>query len=79
MDLVARNFAPYRLIVEGAVERPQAFSLAQLQRMPRWRLALNPSVPFVALIFPVTTVSAGDGRKAANDFDSPYPLCALVT
>jgi DMSO/TMAO reductase YedYZ molybdopterin-dependent catalytic subunit len=35
MDLVARNFAPYRLIVEGAVERPQTFSLAQLQRMPQ--------------------------------------------
>ena len=34
-DLVARNFAPYRLIVDGAVERPQAFSLAQLQRMPQ--------------------------------------------
>jgi DMSO/TMAO reductase YedYZ molybdopterin-dependent catalytic subunit len=34
-DLVARNFAPYRLIVEGAVERPQTFSLAQLQRMPQ--------------------------------------------
>ena len=36
-DLVARNFAPYRLIVEGAVERPQTFSLAQLQRMPQQR------------------------------------------
>jgi DMSO/TMAO reductase YedYZ molybdopterin-dependent catalytic subunit len=34
-DLVARNFVPYRLIVDGAVERPQAFSLAQLQRMPQ--------------------------------------------
>jgi DMSO/TMAO reductase YedYZ molybdopterin-dependent catalytic subunit len=34
-DLVARNFAPYRLIVEGAVERVAAFSLAQLQRMPQ--------------------------------------------
>ena len=34
-DLVARNFAPYRLIVEGAVEHPQAFSLTQLQRMPQ--------------------------------------------
>ncbi|HLY01944.1 MAG TPA: molybdopterin-dependent oxidoreductase [Candidatus Cybelea sp.] len=34
-DLVARNFAPYRLIVDGAVERPQTFSLAQLQRMPQ--------------------------------------------
>jgi DMSO/TMAO reductase YedYZ molybdopterin-dependent catalytic subunit len=34
-DLVARNFAPYRLIVEGAVERVSAFSLAQLQRMPQ--------------------------------------------
>jgi DMSO/TMAO reductase YedYZ molybdopterin-dependent catalytic subunit len=31
--LVARNFVPYRLIVDGAVERPQAFTLAQLQRM----------------------------------------------
>lgn len=34
-DSVARNFAGYRLIVEGAVETPQAFSLAQLQRMPQ--------------------------------------------
>jgi DMSO/TMAO reductase YedYZ molybdopterin-dependent catalytic subunit len=34
-DLVARNFAPYRLIVEGAVERVAAFSLAQLLRMPQ--------------------------------------------
>jgi DMSO/TMAO reductase YedYZ molybdopterin-dependent catalytic subunit len=34
-DLVARNFAPYRLIVDGAVERPQALTLAQLQRMPQ--------------------------------------------
>ncbi len=36
-DLVARNFAPYRLVVDGAVERPQAFSLGQLQRMPQER------------------------------------------
>lgn len=34
-DLVARNFAPYRLIVEGAVERAATFSLAQLQGMPQ--------------------------------------------
>ena len=34
-DLVARNFAPYRLIVDGAVEHVAAFSLAQLQRMPQ--------------------------------------------
>jgi DMSO/TMAO reductase YedYZ molybdopterin-dependent catalytic subunit len=34
-DLVARDFAPYRLIVEGAVERPQALTLAQLLRMPQ--------------------------------------------
>jgi DMSO/TMAO reductase YedYZ molybdopterin-dependent catalytic subunit len=34
-DLVARNFAPYRLFVEGAVERPAIFSLAQLRRMPQ--------------------------------------------
>jgi DMSO/TMAO reductase YedYZ molybdopterin-dependent catalytic subunit len=34
-DLVARNFAPYRLVVEGAVEHPQAFTLPQLQRMPQ--------------------------------------------
>jgi DMSO/TMAO reductase YedYZ molybdopterin-dependent catalytic subunit len=34
-DLVARNFAAYRLIVDGAVERPQALTLAQLQRMPQ--------------------------------------------
>jgi len=34
-DLVARNFVAYRLIVDGAVERPQAFTLAHLQRMPQ--------------------------------------------
>jgi DMSO/TMAO reductase YedYZ molybdopterin-dependent catalytic subunit len=34
-DLVARNFAPYRLIVEGAVKHPQAFTLPQLRRMPQ--------------------------------------------
>ena len=34
-DLVARNFAPYRLIVDGAVEHVAAFSLAQLHRMPQ--------------------------------------------
>jgi DMSO/TMAO reductase YedYZ molybdopterin-dependent catalytic subunit len=33
--LVARNFVPYRLIVEGAVDRPAAFTLAQLQSMPQ--------------------------------------------
>jgi DMSO/TMAO reductase YedYZ molybdopterin-dependent catalytic subunit len=31
--LVAENFAAYRLVVDGAVERPQAFSLARLDRM----------------------------------------------
>lgn len=34
-EMVAQNFSPYRLIVEGAVERPGAFSLGQLQRMPQ--------------------------------------------
>ena len=34
-DLVARNFAPCRLIVDGAVEHVAAFSLAQLHRMPQ--------------------------------------------
>jgi DMSO/TMAO reductase YedYZ molybdopterin-dependent catalytic subunit len=34
-DMVARNFAPYRLIVEGAVERPAGFTLAQLMRLPQ--------------------------------------------
>lgn len=34
-DLVAHNFSTYRLIVDGAVERPGAFSLAALQRMPQ--------------------------------------------
>ncbi len=34
MDLVVGNFAAYRLIVDGAVERPRAFSLAELYRMP---------------------------------------------
>jgi DMSO/TMAO reductase YedYZ molybdopterin-dependent catalytic subunit len=33
--LVAGNFAAYHLVVDGAVERPQAFSLAQLNRMPQ--------------------------------------------
>jgi DMSO/TMAO reductase YedYZ molybdopterin-dependent catalytic subunit len=34
-DLVAHNFSTYRLIVDGAVDRPAAFSLAALQRMPQ--------------------------------------------
>jgi len=34
-NLVAGNFAGYRLIVDGAVERPQVFSLEQLRRMPQ--------------------------------------------
>lgn len=34
-NLVAADFAAYRLVVEGAVERPQAFSLAELYRMPQ--------------------------------------------
>jgi DMSO/TMAO reductase YedYZ molybdopterin-dependent catalytic subunit len=34
-ELVARNFAPYRLIVDGAVDRPQAFTLAQMEAMPQ--------------------------------------------
>jgi DMSO/TMAO reductase YedYZ molybdopterin-dependent catalytic subunit len=34
-NLVAGNFAGYRLIVDGAVERPQVFSLDQLRRMPQ--------------------------------------------
>ncbi|HEV3090710.1 MAG TPA: molybdopterin-dependent oxidoreductase [Candidatus Cybelea sp.] len=34
-ELVARGFAPYRLVVDGAVDRPAAFTLAQLQRMPQ--------------------------------------------
>ncbi len=33
MDLVVGNFAAYRLVVDGAVERPQAFTLAELARM----------------------------------------------
>jgi DMSO/TMAO reductase YedYZ molybdopterin-dependent catalytic subunit len=32
-QLVARKFEPYRLVVDGAVERRSAFSLAQLQAM----------------------------------------------
>ncbi|MBV8372692.1 MAG: molybdopterin-dependent oxidoreductase [Candidatus Eremiobacteraeota bacterium] len=35
MRLMADNFASYRLIVEGAVDRRQAFSLAQLQALPQ--------------------------------------------
>jgi DMSO/TMAO reductase YedYZ molybdopterin-dependent catalytic subunit len=34
-ELVTRKFAPYRLVVEGAVERPAHLSLTQLQRMPQ--------------------------------------------
>jgi DMSO/TMAO reductase YedYZ molybdopterin-dependent catalytic subunit len=33
--LAAGNFTGYKLLVDGAAERPQAFSLAQLQRMPQ--------------------------------------------
>jgi Oxidoreductase molybdopterin binding domain len=33
MDLVVGNFATYRLVVDGAVERPHAFTLAELARM----------------------------------------------
>jgi DMSO/TMAO reductase YedYZ molybdopterin-dependent catalytic subunit len=33
--LLAGNFTAYRLIVDGAVERPQAFSLARLYRLPQ--------------------------------------------
>jgi DMSO/TMAO reductase YedYZ molybdopterin-dependent catalytic subunit len=32
-ELVARNFTPYRLIVDGAVDRPQTFTLTQLYAM----------------------------------------------
>jgi DMSO/TMAO reductase YedYZ molybdopterin-dependent catalytic subunit len=34
-SLTAGNFANYRLVVDGAVEHPQAFTLAQLYRMPQ--------------------------------------------
>ncbi len=34
-NLVAANFAGYRLIVDGAVEKPRVFSLDQLRRMPQ--------------------------------------------
>ena len=34
-SLLVGNFAAYRLIVDGAVERPQAFTLARLERMAR--------------------------------------------
>jgi DMSO/TMAO reductase YedYZ molybdopterin-dependent catalytic subunit len=33
--LLAGNFARYRLVVDGAVERPHAFDLAELDRMPQ--------------------------------------------
>ncbi|HZV77697.1 MAG TPA: molybdopterin-dependent oxidoreductase [Candidatus Babeliales bacterium] len=33
--LVAGGFSSYRLIVDGAVERPGAFTLAQLERLPQ--------------------------------------------
>jgi DMSO/TMAO reductase YedYZ molybdopterin-dependent catalytic subunit len=35
MDLLGTHFRYYRMIVDGAVERPQAFSLARLQSMPQ--------------------------------------------
>jgi DMSO/TMAO reductase YedYZ molybdopterin-dependent catalytic subunit len=35
MELAATSFAGYRLIVDGAVEHPRAFSLHQLDTMPR--------------------------------------------
>ncbi len=34
-ELLAEKFAGYRLVVDGAVERPNAFSLAQLSTMPQ--------------------------------------------
>lgn len=34
-DLAAHGFVSYRLIVDGAIERPAALTLAQLQRMPQ--------------------------------------------
>jgi len=34
-SLVASNFAGYRLVVDGAVERPRAFSLDELDAMPQ--------------------------------------------
>jgi DMSO/TMAO reductase YedYZ molybdopterin-dependent catalytic subunit len=34
-ELVAGNFAAYRLVVDGAVERPRAFSLPELYAMPQ--------------------------------------------
>lgn len=34
-SLVAGNFAAYRLLVDGAVERRRAFSLAELQALPQ--------------------------------------------
>ena len=33
--LLADRFESYRLVVEGAVERPRAFTLSQLRRMPQ--------------------------------------------
>jgi hypothetical protein len=35
MDLLGAHFRYYRLVVDGAVDRPQAFSLARLQSMPQ--------------------------------------------
>jgi DMSO/TMAO reductase YedYZ molybdopterin-dependent catalytic subunit len=34
-ELLKGNFAAYRLVVDGAVERPQALTLGQLQRLPQ--------------------------------------------
>ncbi len=35
VNLAAGGFAAYHLVVDGAVERPRAFSLAELYRMPQ--------------------------------------------
>ncbi len=35
VQMVRGNFAAYRLVVDGAVESPQAFTLAQLRRLPQ--------------------------------------------
>jgi DMSO/TMAO reductase YedYZ molybdopterin-dependent catalytic subunit len=35
LSLVAGNFAGYRLVIDGAVDKPQTFTLAQLMRMPQ--------------------------------------------
>ena len=57
-DLVAKNFADYRLRISGLVERPRDLSMADLKAMPKQEQ--------------ITTISASrDGRASPNGAASP--------